>query len=436
MKIILQSLLCILIVSQVQAQCQEQDYISLRALYLNTSGDNWTNNDNWPDSLQFINNPVMPAGTDVGTWYGVMTDADGCVSCIDMDGSPDCSWPADGGNNLTGSIPAEIGLLSKLSMLRLRDNRLSGSIPSQIGDLTNLIYLGLVANQISGEIPLEIVGLSNLERLSLGANNLVGNIPPEIATLNNLSSLNLAYNTFSGIIPPELSQLTNLEILWLSSNQLTGTIPPELSLLTNLVELFVSDNQLTGTIPLGLSNLSELVKLGLSDNQLTGTIPAEIGNLSELTYLKLANNQLEGCYASELSNLCNQFTPDFPIENDDISDGNNFDAPWEEFCATGGGVCLVSSTSTTLQTLDISLINSLGEVPILNYTLEKPGDINISLYNLHGQKFQTNYKARSSTGTYQMKLETGDLPKGMYLIFICFKSDDGTTEYKTMKLMV
>ena len=436
MKIILQTLLCFLIITQLQAQCQEQDYITLRALYLNTSGDNWTNNDNWLDSLQFINNPVMPLGTDVGTWYGVTTDADGCVTCIDMDGNPDCAWPADGGNNLTGRIPAEIGMLSKLGILRLRDNQLSGSIPSQIGDLTNLTYLGLVRNEISGEIPPEIFGLTNLESLSLGANNLVGNIPPDLATLNKLSFLNLAYNELSGIIPPELSQLSNLEILWLSSNQFNGSIPPELSLLTNLDELFLSDNQLNGAIPIGLSNLTKLIKLDLSDNQLTGIIPSEIGNLSNLTYLRLSNNQLEGCYASDLAKLCTQFTPQFPIENDDISDGNNFDATWEDFCATGNGVCIASSTYPTLKTLDISLINSIGEAPILIYTLKKSGDINISLYNMFGQKFLTNNKARSDTGVYQMELETADLPKGMYLIFICFKSYNGSTEYKTIKLMI
>jgi len=51
--------------------CQEQDYFALRALYLSTNGNNWTNNDGWLDSLQFINNPTMPAGTDLDTWYGV-----------------------------------------------------------------------------------------------------------------------------------------------------------------------------------------------------------------------------------------------------------------------------------------------------------------------------------------------------------------------------
>ena len=412
MKIIFQTLLCFLIITELQAQCQEQDYIALRALYLNTSGDNWTNKDNWPDSIQFVNNAVMPAGTNVGTWYGVTTDMDGCVTCIDMDGNPDCAWPNDGGNRLTGRIPDEIGLLSKLSILRLKDNQLSGSIPSQIGDLTNLTYLDLVRNEISGEIPSEILGLTNLEGLSLGANNLVGNIPPELANLNKLSVLNLAYNELSGIIPPEISQLTNL------------------------IELFLSNNQLNGTIPTGLDNLSKLIKLDLSDNQLTGIIPPEIGNLSNMTYLRISNNQLEGCYASNLSKLCTQFTPTFPIENDDISDGNNFDATWEDFCATGNGVCIASSTNPTLKTLDISLINSLAEAPILIYTLKKPGDINIGLYNIYGQNFLTNYNASSGKGIYQMELDTANLPTGMYLIFICFKSTNGTTEYKTFKLMI
>ena len=46
-----------------------------------------------------------------------------------------------GSNQLTGSIPPEIGKLTNLTYLRLSSNQLTGSIPSEIGNLANLPYL-------------------------------------------------------------------------------------------------------------------------------------------------------------------------------------------------------------------------------------------------------------------------------------------------------
>ena len=44
-------------------------------------------------------------------------------------------------NQLTGSIPPEIGNLINLTELVLFENQLTGSIPSEIGNLTNLTEL-------------------------------------------------------------------------------------------------------------------------------------------------------------------------------------------------------------------------------------------------------------------------------------------------------
>ena len=62
-------------------------------------------------------------------------------------------------NQLTGSIPPEIGNLTNLTFLDLGENQLRGSIPSEIGNLTNLTSLGLDENQLTGEIPESICNL-------------------------------------------------------------------------------------------------------------------------------------------------------------------------------------------------------------------------------------------------------------------------------------
>ena len=63
-------------------------------------------------------------------------------------------------NQLTGSIPPEIGNLTNLTYLNLGINQLTGSIPPEIGNLTNLVQLGLYENQLTGEIPESICDLN------------------------------------------------------------------------------------------------------------------------------------------------------------------------------------------------------------------------------------------------------------------------------------
>ena len=92
-------------------------------------------------------------------------------------------------NQLTGSIPPEIGNLTHLDWLFLDDNQLNGEIPPEIGNLTHLSYLRLDNNQLTGSIPPEIGNLTNLMWLHLNDNQLTGDIPQEVCNLiqnNNL----------------------------------------------------------------------------------------------------------------------------------------------------------------------------------------------------------------------------------------------------------
>ena len=72
-----------------------------------------------------------------------------------------CSFALDH-NLLSGSIPSQLGALSKMTTyLNLVSNQLSGSIPSQLGALTGMesdFKLGL--NQLCDAIPSEVMALS------------------------------------------------------------------------------------------------------------------------------------------------------------------------------------------------------------------------------------------------------------------------------------
>ena len=84
---------------------------------------------------------------------------------------------------------------SGITKLLLSDEDLTGTIPLELGDLWELTHLDLSSNSLTGEIPRELGGLSNLESLKLTGNSLTGCIPAalkDVAT-NDLSTLNLLY---------------------------------------------------------------------------------------------------------------------------------------------------------------------------------------------------------------------------------------------------
>ena len=199
----------------------------------------------------------------------------------------------------------------------------------------------LFANQMDGTLPAALGDLAALTQLEITDNpQLTGPIPPELGDIPGLKVIRMSNNALTGNIPIELGNLQAMTTLDLSQNQLTGPIPNELTNLPVLKSLFLNENQLTGDIPNGFGNIATLQNLSLYFNQLTGPIPADLGN-SNLNNLLVHQNQLSGCYDSALANLCGQLYNSINVL---ISDGNNFDASWTDFCNTGAGQCAVAAT--------------------------------------------------------------------------------------------
>lgn len=72
------------------------------------------------------------------------------------------------GNNLDGSLRAEVRHLQKLKILDLSNNKFTG-VPAEIGSLSELEVLDLSGNQITG-LPLELGNLSKLRLLDISDN--------------------------------------------------------------------------------------------------------------------------------------------------------------------------------------------------------------------------------------------------------------------------
>jgi len=152
------------------------------------------------------------------------------------------------------------GCLDPLNIFDFNDEETGPSVNlwGEVYSVEDTDSLDLSWNQLTGSIPPEIGNLTNLTYLKLSHNELTGSIPPEIGNLTNLEKLYLSYNQLTGSILPEIGNLTNLTYLTLYNNQLTGSIPPEIGNLTNLTHLNLSSNQLTGEIPESVCDLSNL----------------------------------------------------------------------------------------------------------------------------------------------------------------------------------
>ena len=280
------------------------DRAALIALYNATNGTLWSEERNW-------NTPRS-----IRNWHGVVTNRDGFVTELvlsenDLSGTlpPELGDLAQlrrlvlDDNQLTGPIPPELGRLGQLTKLDLQRNSLNGTIPPELGKLAQLTKLDLQRNSLNGTIPAELGALSRLDSLLLHRNELSGPIPAALANLGSLRTLLLAWNQLSGSLPPELGNLGNLIYMTVSRNELTGTIPPELANLSAIQILSVSRNNLTGTIPSELGDLATLKELYLYDNELTGEVPVSLASLSGLETLWIHENQLAGPLPEEFGNV-------------------------------------------------------------------------------------------------------------------------------------
>lgn len=308
---------------------------ALIALYDATNGANWNTKTNWCSS------------SPINEWHGVTIDQDGYVTELFL-----------AGNNLTGTIPAALSNLSRLSTLCLSDNSITG-IEAGFTALPSLYFLTIGNNPLTAfplplikggglrelylngflEIPDEAFGyLSELIILETGselagASNNTITIPNMIGDLAKLSSL--ALTGYVGDIPESLYNLSNLVHLSIRSQKMTGEISPNIGKLTKLRDLIICSctdgttldiprNHLSGSIPSSLfSNCTKLESLVLAHTNLTGAIPSSIGNCAYLRSLSMVDNFLTGNLPVQLCDI--PFTTSEPEQFIEIQlSGNDF----------------------------------------------------------------------------------------------------------------
>jgi Leucine-rich repeat (LRR) protein len=89
------------------------------------------------------------------------------------------------GNNMKGSIPADLGLLTALTSFSVGFNSLTGTIPASIGQWTALTYFDASLNQLTGTLPASIGNWSQIQIAYFHANQFTGSMPNGICPYIN-----------------------------------------------------------------------------------------------------------------------------------------------------------------------------------------------------------------------------------------------------------
>jgi hypothetical protein len=268
-------------------------------------------------------------------------------------------------NQLLGTVPTEIELLTDLHRIELIGNAIRGTIPVELGNLKSLSYLDLSINELVGTVPATLGNISALQFLAFVGNILTGTVPELLfggsGHRHNSSRSRLLGGSDRRSLQQDESEWTSLlEYAYFDQNTLTGTIPTTIGNARHLKNLSFHGNYLEGTVPESISNLASLYYFGtipcssapgrmrphslplfstmhtrllptfvdvrsnfvagrlnwtlslvppsigwldFGQNMFSGTIPHEIGRRTNLTFLGLDANNLEGTLPTEIGLL-------------------------------------------------------------------------------------------------------------------------------------
>ncbi|KAH7857826.1 hypothetical protein Vadar_016931 [Vaccinium darrowii] len=264
------------------------------------------------------------------------------------------------------SSQAKTGLLS-MQRLLFQDTLLGGPLPSEIGNLENLTILALDNNNFSGPIPESLGNLSKITYLHLNQNQFSGQIPKSFGTLTELTDLSLFSNNLSGSVPEEIgihSSLVAFHLIW---NNLSGKLPPQVCQGGRLMNFTAGYNNFTGPIPVSLKNCTSLYRVRFEYNQLTGNLDQDFGVYPNLTYIDLSHNNLQGKILPTWAECKNLTFLNF---------GGN---------SIGGEIPVEISQLNQIEELDLSSNNISGIIPAQVGQLSKLSSLNLSDNNIFGQ---------------------------------------------------
>lgn len=141
----------------------------------------------------------------------------------------------------------------------------------------SIIIIVTGANKLTGSIPSEFGMLSKLENIALGHNNLDGTLPTELAMINGLKKLDFGDNMLTGPIPSEFGTFAALEVM------IIGKCISYVICMSYSHKILVSIHSNCVIVLI----LYDVIFSNIGDNGMTGTIPTEISNINSLEVIDI-----------------------------------------------------------------------------------------------------------------------------------------------------
>ncbi len=262
---------------RVMPAAVQKDSLALMAIYNAADGANWTEQHRWD-----LTAPITE-------WQNVKTDpATGRVTSI--------SLTAKGLVPVEWELPAAIGDLTELTLLKINSQKLKGSIPFAVYSLAKLTQLYLQDNALTGSISPAIAGLTELTDLYVDRNaELGGTLPAAMGSLTKLVNLNIAQTNIGGAVPAEMSGCSSLKNFMAFKTKITSLGDnwdqyPSI----NIIQ-FHSTPTLEGPLPASIGNSTTVTAVQLYDCNFTGNVPDSWGNLpAACNMVQIQGNKLSG----------------------------------------------------------------------------------------------------------------------------------------------
>ncbi|KAL6861504.1 hypothetical protein ACP4OV_017204 [Aristida adscensionis] len=282
-------------------------------------------------------------------------------------------------NQINGSLPTNMQLMSTMEQVYLSSNQITGQIPPLPPNLTTL---DISMNSLSGPLPSSF-GVPNLELLFLYSNRITGQIPRSICNCQKLTYMDLANNGFEGELPQCIG--TDLVSLQLSNNSFSGEFPSFLQNCTFLSVLDLSRNQFSGRLPLWMGSLKSLQFVWLSHNMFSGNIPISMTKLDCLQYFDATDNGISGSFPANLFNSTAMRQRDWRcgLVEGMVLDGLRLSAAMKGQQRDYGTIRNIFYMG--LIGIDLSLNNLSGELPEDIATLDALVSLNLSWNHLTGK---------------------------------------------------
>lgn len=135
------------------------------------------------------------------------------------------------GNDLSGRLPSQLGQLKEAFLFSLKANSFTGTIAAEFGNLVNLTIANFQDNRgLSGTIPPQLSLLTKMEELSFRNNQMTGSIPSQLGLLVNMQRFSVTNNSLSGTVPHQLEGMIRdlYSASFVGNSNLSGTIPEAL----------------------------------------------------------------------------------------------------------------------------------------------------------------------------------------------------------------